>query len=128
MKNRIKEIRATTKMSQETFGGRLGVTKSSVSLLESGKNSPSEQTIKLICTEFNVNERWLRTGEGEMFEQLTDQQKIMKYTAMILKDTDSVVANAIKAFIVTYEQLDDVSKKVLEDTALKFLNNAKKGR
>ncbi|GEM_PF-5507743 len=31
-----------------------------------------------------------------MFEQFTNQQKVMKYTAMFLKDTDSVVANAIK--------------------------------
>ena len=37
--------------------------------MESGKNNPSIQTIALICREFGVNEQWLRTGEGEMFEQ-----------------------------------------------------------
>ena len=35
-------------------------------MLESGRNAPSEQTIKLICFEFGINENWLRTGEGEM--------------------------------------------------------------
>ena len=63
-----------------------------------------------------------------MFEQLTDQQKVMKHTAQLLKDTDSVVANAIKTFIVTYEQLDATSKKVLEEVALKYLDNIKKGQ
>ena len=52
----------------------------------------------------------------------------MKYTALLLKDTDSVVATAIKNFIITYEQLDDTSKKVLEDVALKYLENMKRGQ
>lgn len=64
MKDRIKSVRQKKKLSQEQFGNKLGITKSSVSLLESGKNSPSEQTIRLICSEFNVNEDWLRTGAG----------------------------------------------------------------
>jgi transcriptional regulator with XRE-family HTH domain len=53
----------------EKFGSRIGIGKASISLLESGKNNPSVQTITLICREFGVNEQWLRTGEGEMFEQ-----------------------------------------------------------
>jgi transcriptional regulator with XRE-family HTH domain len=53
----------------EKFGSRIGIGKASISLLESGKNNPSIQTIALICREFGVNEQWLRTGEGEMFEQ-----------------------------------------------------------
>lgn len=67
MNTRIKRIRQTLHMNQDSFGDRIGVKKSSVSMLESGKNSPSEQTVRLICKEFNVNETWLRTGEGEMF-------------------------------------------------------------
>jgi transcriptional regulator with XRE-family HTH domain len=53
----------------EKFGSRIGIGKASISLLESGKNNPSVQTITLICREFGVNEQWLRTGEGEMLEQ-----------------------------------------------------------
>lgn len=64
MKDRIKAVRKKKHLSQEAFGNELGITKSSVSLLESGKNSPSEQTIKLICSAFKVNEDWLRTGAG----------------------------------------------------------------
>lgn len=44
--------------------------------MESGENSPSEQTVKLICQEFNVNEDWLRTGNGEMFVELSKDEQI----------------------------------------------------
>ena len=45
------------------------MTTSSISLFESGKATPSDRTVLSICREFGVNEHWLRTGEGEMFEQ-----------------------------------------------------------
>ena len=92
---------------------------------ESGRNEPIDAVISLICKQHNVNENWIRSGEGEMFEQLTEQEKIMKYTAMLLRDTDSAVASAIQSFIVTYEQLDDTSKAVLEKIALQYIDNLK---
>lgn len=69
MKDRIREVREHFGLSMEKFGSRIGIGKASISLLESGKNNPSVQTITLICREFGVNEQWLRTGDGEMFEQ-----------------------------------------------------------
>ena len=69
MKERIREVREHFGLSMEKFGARIGIGKTSISLLESGKNNPSVQTVALICREFGVSERWLRTGEGEMFEQ-----------------------------------------------------------
>ena len=69
MKDRIREVREHFGLSMEKFGSRIGIGKTSISLLESGKNNPSVQTVSLICREFGVNEHWLRTGEGEMFEQ-----------------------------------------------------------
>lgn len=69
MKDRIREVREHFGLSMEKFGSRIGIGKASISLLESGKNNPSVQTITLICLEFGVNEQWLRTGEGEMLEQ-----------------------------------------------------------
>jgi transcriptional regulator with XRE-family HTH domain len=57
-------IRKKNKLSQEAFGERIGVTKTSISKIESGVNNPSEQTIQLICSEFSVNKDWLLTGVG----------------------------------------------------------------
>lgn len=68
MKERIKQIRKHFKLTQKGFGDRIGIGVSAVSLLESGQNNPSEQTILLICQAFNVSYTWLTTGEGEMLQ------------------------------------------------------------
>lgn len=115
-------------MTQQEFADKIGLKRNSVASYEIGKNYPMDTVIKSICREFNVNEEWLRTGEGEMFEELTEQQKIIKYTALLLKDKDSAVANAIQTLIVTYEQLDDASKATLEKIALQYINNLKKSQ
>ena len=69
MNNRLKELRSHLNMSLEDFGTALGVTRAAVSRWENGERGISNQAILSICREFNVSERWLRTGEGEMFEQ-----------------------------------------------------------
>lgn len=127
---RIKELRKETGLNQTDFGKKIEVAQGYLTNIETAKRPATEKIIKIICLQLwdgkTVNEKWLRTGEGEMFEQLTEQQKIMKYTAMLLKDTDSVVVSAIKNLIITYEQLDDPSKRVLEQIALKYIENMKK--
>ena len=66
---RVKAVRKSIEvnLTMEKFGERLGVTKTAISLIESGKNNVTDVNIKAICREFNVDEHWLRTGEGEMF-------------------------------------------------------------
>lgn len=112
-------------MTLEVFGAKIGIKKSSLSQIENGVNNLTEQNILLICKEFNINEEWLRTGEGEMFKQFTEQEKLMKYTALLLKDNNSAVVSAIQALIITYEKLDDASKSVLEKIALQYIENLK---
>ena len=69
MNERIKAARKALGLTMEQFGKRVGLSKSAISLIESGKNGTTEQTVASICREFGVNEMWLRTGEGEMFDQ-----------------------------------------------------------
>lgn len=69
MKERIRELRRHLNMTMEEFGARIGLTKSAVSFIESGRNGARDQTVFAICREFGVSEAWLRTGKGEMFEQ-----------------------------------------------------------
>lgn len=64
---RIKCLRKGLDLNQTEFGEKIGVSNTSVSKLEKGENNPSERTIKLICSEFNVNYLWLTEGIGQMY-------------------------------------------------------------
>lgn len=71
MNKRLKEIRMSSdSKSLKEFALRLGVSDSSISLLENGKRNITDQMVKSICREFNVSESWFRTGEGEMYEEV----------------------------------------------------------
>ena len=128
MNERLKKLRKTLDLTQQKFADRLGVKRNTVGQWECGINAITDQVVFSICREFDVNEEWLRTGEGEMFEQMTEQQKLLKYTGMLLKDKDSAIVNAIQSFIVTYEQLDGTSKATLEKIAQQFVDNLKKSQ
>lgn len=128
MNERLKKLRKTLDLTQQKFADRLGVKRNTVGQWECGINAITDQVVFSICREFDVNEEWLRTGEGEMFEQMTEQQKLLKYTGMLLKDKDSAIVNAIQSFIVTYEQLDDTNKATLEKIAQQFIDNLKKSQ
>lgn len=67
MNERIIELRKFLNLSQTDFGKQIGISKSSVSDIEIGRISISERTIISICSKFNVNEEWLKYGNGNMF-------------------------------------------------------------
>ena len=67
MNDRIKEIREDQKLSRAAFGKRLGVSGDVINNLERGRVEPKDPIIKLICSEYSVNEDWLRTGSGSMY-------------------------------------------------------------
>ncbi len=126
MNERIKLIRKEAKLSQEEFGNRIRITKSSVSLLESGRNKPSEQTIRLICREFSINEEWLRSGIGEMFRALPEEDELSVYIEELLDGTDDKVHKAIRAFLLAYGKMNSVSKKVMNELIDNWLEEMKK--
>ncbi|MCI9078651.1 MAG: helix-turn-helix transcriptional regulator [Lachnospiraceae bacterium] len=60
--DRFREIRNDYKLSQEEFGSRIGLSKSGISNIESGKRNVTDKHIKLLCSSFPINEEWLRNG------------------------------------------------------------------
>lgn len=67
MNERLKKLRKSLDLTQQTFANKLGVKRNTVGQWECGINPLTDQTILSICREFNVNEDWLRNGTGEMF-------------------------------------------------------------
>lgn len=70
MNERIKELREILKLSQESFGEKIGITsRGHISSVERKQRNVTTRIINDICREFNVNEEWLRFGTGEMFKE-----------------------------------------------------------
>ncbi len=108
---RVKELRKTINYTLDKFGGKLGVQKSAISKIEKGENNLTDQMLLSICREFNVNENWLRTGDGEMFADVPVEDEYFKAATQISKSGDKFAMQAI----IEYWKLDDVSKQVLRD-------------
>ncbi len=80
MNKRIRALRKNLGLTLDEFGSRIGLKKSTLSLIENEKTNVTEQTIKSICREFNVNENWIRNGEGDMLDSkpISELDSILK--------------------------------------------------
>ena len=79
--DRIKEVRKHAKETQVDFGKLIGVSGAAISQIESNNSQPTEAAIKLICATYNVDYRWLTTGQGEMFLPMDTDALVDKYLA-----------------------------------------------
>ena len=83
MNDRIRLIRKDAGETLEVFGKKIGISAAAVSQIEKGKNGVSEQTIKVICHLYNIDENWLRTGEGTMHGDKSKIDEIADITAAL---------------------------------------------
>ena len=116
MNERLKLLRKELSLSQEAFGKKLGVTGAGISKIESGDRSLTEQMILSVCREFNVREEWLRTGFGEMFLDLTEDE-FSKAAAQLSNDAFA------RSLIVEYWKLDEDSKCLFRDFIHRLSDN-----
>ncbi len=73
MRERIKKIRQHFKLTQESFGEKVGMTRGAISSIEYGTAQPTEIFIKSVCREFHIDYGWLKDGIGEMFSSEGDE-------------------------------------------------------
>lgn len=115
---RIREVRKALGLTLEKFGEKIGMKKNSVSQLENGKNSVTEQVVKAICREYNVDYMWLTTGDGEMFID-TDNDFIERIDR-IMAGEDEARKSLFKFMLELSDEdiaaLDRLMKKAIEFT------------
>lgn len=70
--DRIKQVRKSLNLNQANFGEQITLAQTYLSQIERGDREVTEKILKLVCLQFNASERWLRTGEGNMFEESSD--------------------------------------------------------
>lgn len=121
MNERLRKLRKTLGLTQQEFADRLKVPRNTIGGYEVGKSNPSDAAVNNICNTFNVNEHWLRTGEGEMFIELTKEEEIATFIGEVLRDEDDSFK---KRLISGLAALDETGWEVLEN----FLNSIQKKR
>lgn len=112
MNERIKDIRNSLALSQDDFGKKIGVTRSAVCNYENGSRAITEQTIKAICREFNVNEDWLRNGVGDMFIDIDDTQRLIA----TLFNNENDTARALFSALAKFDERDWLTVQKLIDS------------
>lgn len=122
MNERLKELRKAIGLTQQEFADRIGIKRGAVANYEIGRNDPIDAVISLICREFNVNETWLRTGEGEMFEELDPDDELMQWAGRVLaSDTDDFR----KRFVRMLSKLSLDEWELLAKMATELIENEK---
>ena len=91
MNERIKALREALDLSQEAFGKEIGLVKS------------------------NVNENWLRTGAGDMFNPMSEDEELDLYIGRISGSDDNFKRNLLKALCKLTEDEWDVLKKIISE-------------
>lgn len=114
--------------SQEVFAKQINISRSNLGNIETSRVSVTDRVISDICSTYNVNESWLRNGgsDDDIFISKSENSELFDYVQDLLKDTDDVIVNGIKDFIVVYNRLDKTSQAVLQNVAKEYLNEFNK--
>lgn len=112
MNDRIRKLRKALDLSQKEFADRIGLKQNAISYMEKKDATVTEQNIKAICSQFCVNEDWLRTGHGEMLIESDRKQRdffaIFDELSPILQD---YLIHTAKELLEAQAQMLDDSKK-----------------
>lgn len=126
MNERIKALRKVLGMSQDIFAEKLGLTKNYISLIENGNRNLSEQSVKVLCKEFNVSEEWLRNGTGEMFLPTDRNADIARLTKQLLDEESDSFKNRLISILsnLSVEEWQYLEKRAKELCGIDNLHNS----
>ena len=113
---RLKLLRKATRRSQVEVAHILHRTQTAISEYESGKKNLTDRTIADICREFNVNEQWLRAGEGPMFREQDNLDNMLTAdVAKLVRSSDEFTKKLIHNYLsLPQEARDEVKKFILK--------------
>lgn len=117
MNSRIKAIREVSGKSQKDFGESLGCSRDVYANYEYGRVTPTDTFLKLLVAKYNVDETWLRTGEGKMFRDKDKRDRLMEWAAQVSMEDDTDRRRIVEALMTLKEDqwavLADVAKKIV---------------
>ena len=115
MNERIKELRKTIGITQQELADKLGLKRNTIATYDIGKAIPSDRVISDLCNKYSVNEEWLRSGNGEMFKQPSDEvghyvEDLLEYDGVGNPFYDIIIEMMKK-----YQEMDEKSKLVIRE-------------
>lgn len=117
---RLKHLRKDIlKMTLENFGAKIHLSRQSLSNIENGNRSITDRAISDICREFDVNEEWLRTGEGPELKKVTRAEEIQKMVDDIMRDHPEAFR---RRFVTSLAALDENGWLALEKFIDSFID------
>ena len=119
MQERLKALRLKLNLTQSAFASRIGTTQNVVANYEIGRRNPSSSAINNICKEFNVNETWLRTGEGDMFVARDRSDAIAQEVNRFMADHPDSFRERLISLLI---RLDEKQWEVLEHYARQLVD------
>jgi transcriptional regulator with XRE-family HTH domain len=103
--DRIRLVRKEIGLKQGEFAGRIGLTQTSMSMIEAGKAPLTDKNVKLICATFAVDEDWLRTGKGEMFGAESPYEKeLLEVFGKLTADTQEFILEMARSLLKRQEK------------------------
>ena len=133
MKDRIKQVRSEAKLTQAEFAERIGLTRNYVAQVEMGAKDFSDRAIRDICREFNINEEWLRTGDGDMKTENSTAIEISEAVRRVLSDKPESFQSALITVLMRFEEegnqwhvLEEIFDRVMEEMQRRKAESAKK--
>lgn len=126
--DRVRELRRKIGMTQKEFGEKIEVAQTYLSQIENGDRDLTDKIAKIICLQNwngkTVCESWLKTGEGDMFVQLPEEDEFSVFVSDLLEDGKT---NPLYGLIIeimrTYKQLEPKSQEALCDFSKKLREN-----
>lgn len=117
MNERIRDLRNALNLTQQEIADKLGTSRGNIAGYETGRRSPSDAVVSLICREFNVNEEWLRSGQGDMFIKKLPVDEVSDYVEDLLEYSGegNRFFDIIIEMMKTYKELDDKSQVVIRN-------------
>ena len=103
-------------INQSILAKKLGVTSSAINTICAGKSKPSGSTITALCNLYNINETWLRTGDGDMYAPITRSQEIARIVANLNAAEDPLILKL--AELIT--ELDAGQIRMIKDMVKKL--------
>ena len=118
MNERIKKLRRALELTQKEFASRLGIKQNTIAKYETNRGNPTVAVISFICREFNVNEEWLRTGNGSMFKA-SEESAVSKLCREV--HASVIEAGIIRAYFrIPPEIRDTFMRRLMEEVQLEY--------